>query len=115
MQSILHGVHLNATMRLTFETKSVRIFSQPSGHLAVELEPVSEDGWPKDLPSENIYTISELTKRLGVSRRTIYSYFRRHHNPLPHSKAGGRPRVTESDLMSWLSREKTKARIVSIV
>jgi excisionase family DNA binding protein len=102
-------------MRLTLETKSVRIFAQPSGHLAVELEPIGEDGWPKDLPSENIYTIPELTKRLGVSRRTIYSYFRRHHNPLPHSKAGGRPRVTESDLMSWLSREKTKAKIVSIV
>ncbi|NBR72126.1 MAG: DNA-binding protein [Proteobacteria bacterium] len=65
--------------------------------------------------AERFYTISELTKRLGVSRRTIYSYFRRHHNPLPHSKAGGRPRVTESDLMSWLSREKTKAKIVSIV
>jgi len=106
---------LPTPMRLTFETKSVRIFSQPSGHLGVELEPIDDHGWPKDLPSEKIYTIGELTKRLGVSRRTIYSYFRRHHNPLPHSKAGGRPRVTESDVMSWLSREKTKTKIVELL
>ena len=102
-------------MKMILETRSVRIFSQPSGQLAVELEPVGEDGWPKNLPSENIYTISELAKRLGVSRRTIYSYFRRHHNPLPHSKAGGRPRVTESDLMSWLSLEKTKSKAVTLL
>jgi hypothetical protein len=102
-------------MKLILETKSVRVFTQPSGHLAVELEPVDENGWPKNLPEENVYTISDLTKRLSVSRRTIYSYFRRHHNPLPYSKAGGRPRVTESDLMSWLSREKTKMKLVSIV
>jgi excisionase family DNA binding protein len=102
-------------MRLTFETKSVRIFSQPSGHLAVELEPVDEHGWPKDMPGETIYTVALLMKRLGVSRRTVYNLFRRHHNPLPHSKAGGRPRVTESDLTSWLSRERTGKNIVSIL
>lgn len=102
-------------MRLTFETKSVRIFTQPSGHLGVELEPVDAEGWPKDLPGETIYTVSTLMKRLSVSRRTIYNLFRRRHNPLPHSRAGGRPRVTESDLTSWLSREKTGKNLVSIL
>lgn len=102
-------------MRLVFETKSIRIFSKPGGHLGVELEPVGEDGWPKDLPGETIYTISTLTKRLGVSRRTIYNFLKRHHNPLPHSRAGGRPRITESDLVAWLSREKTGKNIVSIL
>lgn len=102
-------------MKLVFETKSIRVFSKPSGHLGVELEPVGEDGWPKDLPSETVYNVSGLMKRLGVSRRTIYNYFRRHHNSLPHSKAGGRPRVTESDLIAWLAREKTGKNIVSIL
>lgn len=102
-------------MRLTFETKAVRIFSHPSGHLGVELEPVGEDGFPKDLPGETIYTVNALMKRLSCSRRTIYNLFRRRHNPLPHSRAGGRPRVTESDLTSWLSREKTGKKIVSIL
>ena len=98
-------------MRLIVETKSVRIFSQPSGHLAVELEPVDETGWPKTMPTENIYTISDLTRRLGVTRWTIQKYMRRGNNPLPHSRAGGKPRVTESDLSAWLSREKVKGKI----
>jgi len=102
-------------MRLTFETKSVRIFSHPSGHLGVELEPVGEDGWPKDMPGETIYNISQLTKRLGVSRRTVYNFLKRRHNPLPHSKAGGRPKVTESDIASWLSREKIKGNKIRIL
>lgn len=102
-------------MKMILETKSVRIFSQPSGQLAVELEPLDEHGWPKELPSDTIYTITNLTKRLGVSRRTIYSYFRRRHNPLPYSKAGGRPRVMESDLLSWLAREKTRTEKISIL
>jgi len=98
-------------MRLIIETKSVRVFSQPSGHLAVEIEPVDETGWPKTMPTENIYTISDLTKRLGVSRRTIQNYMRSRKNPLPHTRAGGKPRVTESDLSSWLSREKIREKI----
>jgi len=98
-------------MRLIFETKSVRIFSQPSGHLGVELEPVDETGWAKTLPCENIYTISDLTKRLSCSRRTIQNYMRRSVNPLPYSRAGGKPRFSESDISSWLSREKTKEKI----
>lgn len=83
----------------------------PSGHLAVELEPLDETGWPKTMPQESIYRIADLTKRLGVSRRTIQNYLKKAVNPLPHSKAGGRPRVTESDLSAWLSREKVKENI----
>ena len=83
----------------------------PSGHLAVELEPIDDTGWPKAMPQESIYRITDLTKRLGVTRRTIQNYFRRAVNPLPHSTAGGRPRVTESDLSAWLSREKVKEKI----
>jgi len=98
-------------MRLVLETKSVRVLTLPSGHLAVELEPVDESGWPKTLPHESIYRIPDLMKRLGVSRRSIQNYLRRAVNPLPHSKAGGRPRVTESDLSAWLSREKVKEKI----
>ncbi len=98
-------------MKLVVETKSIRVFSLPTGQLAVELEPCDETGWPKTLPQESIYKIPDLMKRLGVSRRSIQNYFRRAVNPLPHSKAGGRPRVTESDLSSWLSREKVKEKI----
>lgn len=98
-------------MKLILETKSVRVLTMPSGHLAVELEPIDEAGWPKAMPQESIYRITDLTKRLGVTRRTIQNYFRRAVNPLPHSKAGGRPRVTESDLSAWLSREKVKEKI----
>ena len=98
-------------MRLVLETKSVRVLTLPSGQLAVGLEPVDETGWPKMLPQESIYRIPDLMKRLGVSRRSIQNYFRRAVNPLPHSTAGGRPRVTESDLSAWLSREKVKEKI----
>ena len=98
-------------MKIILETKSVRVMTTPNGQLAVELEPLDETGWPKTLPQESLYRIPDLIKRLGVSRRSIQNYFRRAVNPLPHSKAGGRPRVTESDLSAWLSREKVKEKI----
>jgi hypothetical protein len=83
----------------------------PSGHLAVELEPLDETGWPKAMPQETIYTITDLMKRLSVTRRSIQNYLKRAVNPLPYSRAGGRPRVTETDLSAWLSREKVKEKI----
>ena len=99
-------------MRMNFETKSVTISTQPNGNICVTCEPLDTAGWPLVLPAETLYTIKLLEKRLGVGRRTVQNYMRRRVNPLPHSRAGGRPRVTESDLSAWLSREKTKEKIV---
>ena len=87
-----------------------------NGRIRIELEEVETASLDAVAP-ESIYDKSGLSRRLGVSKRSIDNYIRQARHPLPYTVAMGRARFLESDVIKWLSEgaspaaKRVKARL----
>jgi len=57
---------------------------------------------------ENLLTVQELSKKLGLSKSTIYNYV--HRSIIPHVKLGKAVRFTPSVIEKWLKKFNVKGR-----
>lgn len=63
--------------------------------------------------SPDVLTIPEVAKLLNISEQTVYDYCNREENNLPVVKLSpGNFRVLKKELISWINRQQTKAKII---
>jgi excisionase family DNA binding protein len=91
-------------MNLTLEAHSFKVSVTPQNKLSITVENVSPKEISNQIP-EKIYTVREAAARLKVNHRTIRRYLTSKRRPLPHSRAGGTIRITETNLEKWLAHE----------
>ena len=61
---------------------------------------------------EKIYTVSEISRILKMSRSKIYLLIQR--KEIPHLKIGRNVRITESQLREWIEQNKEEMEPYSI-
>jgi predicted DNA-binding transcriptional regulator AlpA len=95
---------------------SLRITNLTNGRVKIELEDVETSALEVATPT-TVYDKTGLSRRLGVSKRSIDNYIRQVRNPLPYTIAMGRSRFLETDVMKWLiegaspAAKRVKARL----
>jgi len=92
-------------MNLTLEAHSFKVSVTPHNKLQLTVENVSPTEVSKQIP-ERLYTVKEAASRLKVNHRTIRRYLSAKKHPLPHSRAGGTIRISETDIERWLANDK---------
>ena len=92
------SVILEAGSRFAVETL-------PNGRVKITLHDVDEA--PIDAAPDTVYNITGVSRRLGVSPRSIENYVRLKRDPLPYSVSMGSRAFLEKDIMQWLEQGKS--------
>jgi predicted DNA-binding transcriptional regulator AlpA len=87
---------------------SLRITNLTNGRVKIELEEVDSSCLEAATP-DTVYDKSGLSKRLGVSKRSIDNYIRQPRHPLPYTISMGRARFLETDVIKWLQEGASPA------
>ena len=93
---------MNASPSVAFECSTFRASALENGRIRIELDGV--EGRSPSNGGDQLYTKSEVAKRLGTSVRSVENWMKAKRHPLPFIRNCGRPKFRESDLAWWLSQ-----------